>query len=102
MRSSSASGDRTTGKLALGISSASAPDDVVHVEFPAATGVEGVYSRLQVGAQRTNLLDVQQQLPSDLFLVGFGQCRDLVYGFFEDPDHASHHIIMRGSQRNEQ
>jgi hypothetical protein len=45
---------------------------------------------------------VQQQLPSDLFLVGFGQCRDLVYGFFEDPDHASHHIIMRGPQRNEQ
>jgi hypothetical protein len=79
--------DRLTVRLRFGMSSASAPDHAVHVEFLAATLVERVDSCLKIGAQSTNLQRMLQQLSPDLFLIGFGQRSNLIQGLFKYLNH---------------
>jgi hypothetical protein len=69
------------------MSSAGAPDHVIHVKLPAQTAIERINARLKVGAQRTNLQDVLQQLSPDLFLIGFRQRLNLIQSLFKYLDH---------------
>jgi hypothetical protein len=71
MRSSSAFGDQNIGGLTFGISGTRSRDDLAHINFSALTGVEGIDPGLQVRPERANLLDVVENFPADLVLVGF-------------------------------
>jgi hypothetical protein len=59
-------------------------DKSLDIERRAFSRVERGDAFIELGAQTPQLLDMRQQLPADLLLIGFRELFDLCEGAFED------------------
>jgi hypothetical protein len=84
-RSAFASGDQISGGLSVATMAFSGQrDQLVYVEFPSATSVEGSFASVYLNPEAAKLFHVGKQLPADGFLIGFRQRRDFFHGLFHD------------------
>jgi hypothetical protein len=63
------------------------PKEIFDVERPALAGVKRANTLVDLGPELTELLGVQQQLPSDPFLISVRQSCQLRNCDFKAPDH---------------
>jgi hypothetical protein len=65
------------------------PDESLDVERSAFTGVKRRDALVNLGSEATEFLDVRQQIPADLFLIGIRQTSHFGDSLFQNFDHAA-------------
>ena len=62
----------------------------VDIERLALAGLQGPNAFVDFHTELPQLFDMRQQLPADLLLVGFRECRCFRYGLFKGLDDLRH------------
>jgi hypothetical protein len=87
-----------SGRLASATPLVLPPKEIFDVEWPALARVERTDSLIDLGAELTELLDLQQQLPFDPFLIVVRQSCQLGNCEFKALDEGSTYNVARAGR----
>jgi hypothetical protein len=91
-RSERASDDQMIGRLRSVVPSVFLPEKIFYVERTAVARIKRAYTAIHLGAELTELPDVRQQKPTNLFLISVWQVHQLRNCQFKALDHGLHPI----------
>ena len=97
VRSPIASGDQTGGLLAPAITFVCLPKELLDVQRLSLAGLQRAEALVDVPAKLTQLVDMREQLPTDLFLIRGRKAGNFGDGLLQRLDHAdniAHPVCM--------